>query len=31
MQQFIRLGTQFVGYHDHANKLEGTIFTCLLF
>jgi F0F1-type ATP synthase membrane subunit b/b' len=24
MQQFIRLGTQFLGYRDHANSLEGT-------
>ena len=23
MQQFIRLGTQFVGYRDHANSLKG--------
>ena len=27
MKEFIRLGTQFVGYRDHAKKLEGTIFT----
>ena len=26
MKEFIRLGTQFVGYRDHANRLEGTIF-----
>jgi hypothetical protein len=24
MKEFIRLGTQFVGYRDHAKKLEGT-------
>jgi hypothetical protein len=26
MKEFIRLGTQFVGYRGHAKKVEGTIF-----
>jgi hypothetical protein len=26
MKEFIRLGTQFIGYRDHANKLEGILF-----
>jgi hypothetical protein len=30
MKEFIRLGTQFIGYRDHANKLEG-IFCLLIF
>ncbi|KAK1633085.1 hypothetical protein QYE76_007400 [Lolium multiflorum] len=25
MKEFIRLGTQFIGYHDHAKKLEDTL------
>ncbi|KAK1601755.1 hypothetical protein QYE76_017554 [Lolium multiflorum] len=25
MKEFIRLGTQFVGYHDHANRLEADL------
>ncbi|KAK1693776.1 hypothetical protein QYE76_010473 [Lolium multiflorum] len=25
MKEFIRLGTQFVGYHDHAKKLEANL------
>jgi hypothetical protein len=25
MKEFIRLGTQFVGYRDHANKLKGIL------
>jgi hypothetical protein len=26
MKEFIRLGTQFIGYRDHANMLEGIHF-----
>jgi hypothetical protein len=30
MQEFIRLGTQFVGYHDYAKQAEGNILLLLL-
>jgi hypothetical protein len=30
MKEFIRLGTQFIGYRDYATKLEGTLFFLLL-
>ena len=30
MQEFIRLGTQFVGYRDYAKKAEGNTLLLLL-